>query len=218
VSEERKDQIIKLLTTNGAMGVNALAKALNAPTSTIQKYLHNQSYFKINDSKKWDLPEKVFGEVKNNQLELLSNVAYNSIALIRTNVEELLLNIDNALSPLQTLQRDIKRFQPPVAKSSDVGFNSLPRKWQDIVENLHQFPTVIKSKKNTTNPEMYKLLTNVNWYDLVLEVGLSYFRDTLSTDIYDVLLGQNDQLSEESIETLKEYQIGQAEMSDNSDM
>lgn len=218
VSEERKDQITKLLSTNGAMGVNAIAKALNAPTSTIQKYLHSQSYFKINDSKKWDLPEKVMSDVKSNQLELLASVSKNSIALLRTNLEELLINVDNALAPLTTLERDIKRFQPSVAKTSDVGFNSLPKKWQEIIENLQQFPTVIKSKKNTTNPEYYELLLNTNWWELVIEMGLSYFRDTLSTDIYDLLLGQSEQLSEDSLETIKEYQIGRPEKSDNSDM
>ena len=74
------------------------------------------------------------------------------------------------------------------------GLKSLPAKWQEIIESMQQLPLIIRNKKNTTNPEYHELLADVNWYDLVLEMGLVYFRDVLSTGIYDVLLGQSEHL------------------------
>jgi hypothetical protein len=203
VGEERKDQITKVLSSKGALGVNALARETGINVSTLQKYLISQSYFRQNERKQWDLPERVTSDIRHNQLEMLATVAEGSIGLIRANVEELLINIDNALSPLKTLKRDIARIQLPVAQSVNVQIHPL---FQDILDKLEQMPAILKSGKDKVNPEMYDILVNTDWHKLVLEMGSLYFSNTISGEIYNLILGETDILSEDALTTVKEYQ------------
>src|ERR1043165_198534 len=48
--------IEKLVQGKGPMGVNAIARELDLPTSSVQKWLDRQRYFEKTSSRKWDLP------------------------------------------------------------------------------------------------------------------------------------------------------------------
>jgi hypothetical protein len=203
VTDERKSEIIKVLSSKGALGVNALAREIDLNVSTLQKYLHNQSYFRMNENKKWDLPERVTSDLRVNQLENLATITEASITLIRSNLEELLINVDNALSPIKTLKRDIARISPSVAQSVNVQIHPL---FQDILDKLDQMPAILKSGKDRVNTEIYDILVNTDWHRLVIEMGSLYFTNTISGEIYNLILGETDSLSEDALTTIKEYQ------------
>ncbi len=221
MTDKYRDVILELINKHGALGVNAIQRETDIPLSTLHKYLHNQNYFRQNTAKKWDLPENVQSEIKADTVSLYVNQLETSIQILRTQLDDIVHSATNLLVPAESIKKAIAHIQHPVANSSDVGNKRLPTKWRDIIEKIEELPKVIKSKKNTTTTEYYDLLRNVDWYELIIEMGLSYFRDVLSTEIYDVLLGQSSELSDDALENLKEYQIGQPELTvitDNSDM
>lgn len=79
------DPIFKLISEREeALGVNEIAKGTELPLSTIQKYLSTQqSYFRKNEDRKWDLPEKVMSDITDSSLLLAVNVLENSILLMK---------------------------------------------------------------------------------------------------------------------------------------
>jgi hypothetical protein len=203
VSEERKDQIIAVLSEKGALGVNALARELSIPLSTLQKYLHSQNYFRMNESKKWDLPERVTTDLKANTMTLMLNSLETAILLIQSQIEESRQAVANALVPVESLKRGFKSIQHPVAESGTVG---LPPKWSEALDMLAKFPEIIKSRKDKLSEENYNILRNVDWHYLYLDMGANYFINALSGEIYNLILGETDNLSEDALTTIKEYQ------------
>lgn len=202
MSEERKDQILRVLSEKGALGVNALAREIGVPLSTLQKYLHNQNYFRMNDSKKWDLPERVTTDLKTNTMTLMLNSLETAILLVQSQIDETRQSIANALVPVESLKRGFKNIQLPVAESGNVGLHP---KWSEALDMLVKFPDIIKTRKDNLSEENYDLLRNVDWYHLYLDMGANYFINVLSGDIYNLLLGETDNLSEDTLTTIKEY-------------
>jgi DNA-binding Lrp family transcriptional regulator len=204
--DKYKDDILRLINQNGAMGVNALSRELNIPLSTLQKYLHRQNYFKLNEYKKWDLPENVIGEVKSNSLVLMANVAENSILLLKSQLEEMLLSVNNALVPIETIRRGINSFSPSVADNKSGQSDIDPR-----LVNIHSMKGKLSDifKKQRANiPEEYQtLLFNFDYVGLVLKEGDDYVKNFLESDIYELLVGKVQELTEDTIEILKVNQI-----------
>lgn len=202
--DKYKDDIIKLISKNGPMGVNALQRELEVPLSTLQKYMHRQTYFKINDDKKWDLPENVVADIKSNTLELMTNVVQNNILLLKSQLEEMQLTLDNSLVPINTLKRGISTISAPVAvKSSSSDIDPRLVHFNDAYNTLKR---IIKDKKANIPEEYSELLNNFDYIGLMLKEGEEYTREFLDSDIYELLMGKEDKLSEDTITILKENQ------------
>lgn len=203
MTDERKSEITRVLAQKGALGVNALAREIGLNVSTLQKYLHNQSYFRINESKKWDLPERVTSDLRVNQLESLATVTEASITLVRSNIEELLINVDNALAPLKILKRDIGRIPPSVANSGTINLHPAI---SSLLENVAKYPEILKSKKDALSQENYELLQNVDWIPLILDMGRDFMTEVIDPEVYRLILGETTELSEDALIPLKKYQ------------
>lgn len=50
------NEIFKLLDSHSDIGVNEIARKLDTPVATIQRFLVRQNYFIRNDRRKWQLP------------------------------------------------------------------------------------------------------------------------------------------------------------------
>lgn len=203
--DKYKDDILILIKQHGPLGVNSLSKSLNIPLSTLQKYMHRQSYFKINEDRKWDLPENVISDIKSNTLSLMTNVVENNLLLLKAQMEEMALLLDNSLVPISTLKRGIDNITTPVADSSDKT-TKIDQRLLDIDDVSHKIYTVIKRQKDNI-PDIYKnLLNNFDYVGMVLSLGEKLATDMIADEIYTLLTGKNTTLSEEMVETLKEYQ------------
>lgn len=208
MADKYRDLIIPLLQENGPLGVNALSKALNAPLSSLQQYLHRQSYFKINEDRKWDLPENVESVVKNTSLQLMTSVVDTNIKLLKSQLEETLLTLSNVTTPLDTLKRGIGNITTPVANK--VNIHPVLVKLDTNIKNTY----IVFAKYISKVPEEYKeLLKNVDLYKLSTEMGTRVVNGEFNADITSLFLERSTELSEDTIELLKEYQKGQA--SDN---
>jgi hypothetical protein len=203
MTETRQDLIMAIIEENGPQGVNALSKALDIPLSTMQKYLHNQKYFKLNDQRKWDLPQNVQTEVKADTLALQVNVLETSILLIKSQLAEITHSVETSLEPMNALKRNISNYRPSVANTSQ---SELPPRVKKLLEILDTLPKLIKSNKSNLSDETYQLLIKTRWVDLIIDNGSRYLNSVIEPALHDVLLGEKDELSEDALITIKEYQ------------
>jgi len=205
MTDKYKDDILKLISEKGPLGVNAIQRELGYPLSTLQKYLHKQSYFKINDDKKWDLPENHVADIKSNTLSIMTDLIETNIKLIQSQVEEIQQSLHSALSPISTLKRGVSALTLPVADKSTNIPNIHPLLFESD-KNIQTALMVIKKYVQKV-PEKYQdLLKNVDLYKLVIEMGSIYLNSTFNSEIASLLLEKTDELSDDMIQVLKNYQ------------
>lgn len=206
MTDRYRDDITKLIATNGAMGVNELQRALNVPLSTLQNYLtKQQNYFKKTENKKWDLPENVESEVKTNTLGLMANGAENAVLLLQSQMSEIQLSITNVLTTIGTLKRGVNNvITPPVAdKASNELLN---HRWiSQMITDLEQLALILKKKMSDIPEEYHNLLGNTDWPRLMVERGNIYFKEELSGAIADLILKNSTELPDDVLRVLKEY-------------
>lgn len=210
MTKKYHDEIYSLIQTNGPMGVNELQKELNIPLSTLQHYLtKQQNFFKKNENRKWDLPENIQNEVKTNVLELMVNGAENAVLLLQSQVSEIQLSIENVLTTVNTVKRGITNLSiPPVADKSDKSSNIHPRATK-MMENATLIEKAIKQHISKIPEEYVEILKNVDWIELSLDMGSIYFQNTLGPEITQLIVGDADTLTEETLITLEKYQKGE---------
>lgn len=201
--ERYKDDILKLITTNGPMGVNALQRHLDVPTSTLQKYLHRQTYFKLNDDRKWDLPENVIGEIKTNTLSLMANVVENSLLVLQSQMEEMQHALSNTLAPMQTLKKGVNNIAVGVADKGNIDID--PRLVK-VSEEANKYLQIVKAQRANIPEEHKEIIFNFDLIALVLKEGQEYVRETVMDELSEILIGKSSSLSEELVQTLKENQ------------
>lgn len=199
------DPIFNAITQAGeALGVNTIAKETDLPLSTIQKYLSSQQhYFRKTTDRKWDLPEKVNADITSDSLVLAVNVLENSILLFQSQLAEVQNSVSNLLVPTNTLKTGIQNKVYPVANSSPKVESELLR---IILEKVDKLPGIIKKKKDNFSDEYFKLLSNTNWLDLMLDMGNNYAKEVIEPALYDLVLGNTLELDEGVLTTIKEYQ------------
>lgn len=205
MTDQYHANIFALISEKGPMGVNALARELNTPVSNMQRYLHKQKYFRMNDNKKWDLPNNVMGDIKNTSLVLAADVLESSVMLLRTQLEEMSQYIENVINPLNTIKRGVKAFGPAAGAVADK--SDISNEYMLYVDN--EIQTLMKATKKYVGvcPEEYQeMLMNVDWYHLVMDLGFKYVKEYISPELGDLFLEKTDKLSEDTIDVLKEYQ------------
>lgn len=196
------DEILQYITEHGETGVNILAKELNLPLSTMQRYLERQTYFRKTINRKWDLPDNVESDIKSNTMTLMIESVENAVKLLNSQLDEIQSNVQNALMPISTLKRAVNSLNTPVAGNSD----EVTPIMIDTDKKIKTTYTVFKKYKDRI-PEGYtELILNVDMHRLTVEMGTIFTNADFSTDISSLLLGQIDELPEDTIEILKEYQ------------
>jgi hypothetical protein len=196
------DPIYAYITEHGETGVNVLAKELDAPLSSLQRYLERQTYFKKTVNRKWDLPTNVDTDIKTNTVSLMVDSVENALLVLNAQLTEIQSSVQNALYPVKTLKRAVSTMVAPVAGNS----TKVDKRLMDIEENGDKIHNVIKKQKDKI-PDNYKdLLFNMDYIGLVLSMGESYVTELLSTDVYAILAGSGTELPEETIEVLKQHQ------------
>jgi hypothetical protein len=205
-TDEKKELILAVLRDKGAMGVSTLAKEVGLPVSTIHRYLHDQNYFKLNERRRWDLPERVQTETNGNTLTLMVSGLENAILFLKAQLEEVRNSVDGLLVPTNTLKKGITNFsiEPalPVAIPSK---RAIPERIETLLETLDNLPKIIRSRKDFVKPETYEMLRKVEWLDLMLDYGKKALDDIINPELQDVLLGNQEEFSEDVLGILKEY-------------
>jgi hypothetical protein len=199
MNEQLNSDIRRLIEANGAMGVNQLAKALNMPLSTMQKYLDKQqTYFKKNHARKWVLPEmsvsadmshvsESYGSIIDSQLSSMNVLIETLMSQFRATVTLLESNKGNAPS----VAAPVLDVHPQMAKAD---------------KNIKDTYIVFKKYVGKCPEEYRDLLKNVDLYRLSLEMGSIYLNGVFNDEITDLFLERGYVLSEEVISVLKTYQ------------
>jgi hypothetical protein len=200
VSNDRFYPLIHaLLEQHGALGVNYLAKELNVPISTLQKYLDkDQNYFKKNQSRKWVLP----GTAVSTDMSVVSNNFSNVIDSQLMSMEALITTLMSQFRATVTLIESNKGSHAPVANKSV----NIRQRLIDLDEEANKVEAVIKKQKSNIPEEYINLLLNFDYVSFVLTVGHKYAVETLSTDIYGILSGKDTELNEETVDHIKDHQ------------
>jgi hypothetical protein len=210
VIDKYKDDILALITKNGPMGVNALQRELNVPLSTLQKYMHRQRYFRINEDKKWDTPENVTSDIQSNTLDLMVNSVENTIMLLSAQLEEIQQTTKNALIPISTLKRGVKNLSPTVANRPQSANNGEVDPFLLELDKVLKDGYVLYKKYVKVCPEEYQnLISNVDLVRLTVELGSTFVTNEISPELSALFLEKSTTLSEDTIEYLKMYQKGQ---------
>lgn len=206
-SDKYYDDILALITERGELGVNVIARELNAPLSTMQRYLEKQTYFRKTVNRKWDVPDNVDSNLKSNTMSLMVTSVETALLLIDSQMAELQSSIQNALLPVNTLKRNMDSFIAPVADKSGKSV-IIDDRLLKIDNEANKVYDIIKKQKDNI-PDIYKeMLFNLDYVGMVLGMGEVYAIELLSTDVYAILAGNGDTLPEETIEAIKEYQKG----------
>ncbi|HEY0769776.1 MAG TPA: hypothetical protein VGD31_05535, partial [Sphingobacteriaceae bacterium] len=108
------DRVLELIKEKGPLGVNELAKALSVPVTTLQRQLHNQSFFKLNNNKKWDLATNVANETVNESLKDFDSVIQSQLDGINALFGMLSSNINSTITLLSSQKALIR----PVADTT----------------------------------------------------------------------------------------------------
>lgn len=198
--------IENLLKVNGSMGVNAIARELDMPTSSVQKWLERQRYFVKNEKRQWELPDtknttttrQINGELR----EVIDAQLLTIQRLHRTLADQLEATVDfikdYELTPPQVIEKE--KEATPVA---DVD----PRLIQ-LQEDAKKLKEIFNKKDIKSNiPDEYKAL--LNGYDhvgLILKEGKDFATKFLEDEIFSLLSGRIAILSEETVDILKENQ------------
>lgn len=205
--EERKDEILHIINEKGPQGVNALATALGVPLSTMQKYLHNQKYFRINDKRRWDLPENVQADIGAQALALMVTGIETSILLLQTQLDEARIAADNLLVPTSSLKKALTAFKVPARPSvAKEDTRVIPERLNLILDTLENLPKIIKKRKEFVSEEVYNLLMSTDWLNLMLDNGKKVVDSVINPELQDVLLGEKSEFSEDVLSILLEYQ------------
>lgn len=202
------DDILQIITDKGPQGVTALAKELNAPSSSIQKYLEKQqNYFKRNVNRKWDLPENVDEEhqntLKTTQTAMLGQSVASQANMLKEQIEVLLGISDTLAHQADILSNSVvnAKTAQPVAKAPE-----LPKLIQDTLTSSEMLIKLVKQQMSNI-PEVYQdMLTNVNWVRLLCNEGTKYFDNEVSPELSPILTGESTTFTDEIRDVLLEYQ------------
>lgn len=204
IEEKYHDPILAVIKKNGPMGVNAIAKAIDMPLSSVQKYLDRQDYFKKTSDRKWDLPENVTENlvtaIETNRLQLIAQSLNTQSLLVGNSVDLFVSSINDLLKQISNIIPALESYKAPVANDKTV--SPLLLKLQETVS---QIPLIINKNKRKLSPDYLELLTGVNWLELVINKGSIYFEENVSTEIAELLTEQREELSDEVVEVISQY-------------
>jgi len=203
------EPILSFITRNGESGVNEIAKATGIPLSTTQKYLEKQSYFKKTVRRKWDLPQNVTEEfestIESNRLALLSSALETQALLINQQVELLQNAFEQMVTQIQTIKPLLENHRPPVANKNNSTID-MDSRLINVIDNWTKLKNLFKKQKDVIPEEYRDLFFNLDYVGFVLKDGVEYVTKFLEDNTYEVLVGKNKVLDEDTISILKENQ------------
>lgn len=180
------------------MGVNALAKATNIPLSSMQHYLHKQSYFKMNSQRKWDLPDRVLTNNINEAFGEVDTVIQQQVAGI-SSLATMLITQVNATVALLSAQKPI---MAPVANKTE----EIHPKLRELNKRLKSTEDVFKKFVKVCPEEYQDLIKNLDLYELSIVEGSKSLESSFSNELTLLFTEQATELSDETLVLLTKYQ------------
>jgi hypothetical protein len=206
LSNLSKETIASTLVQKGPLGVTQLATELDLPVSTLHRYLTNQKYFKQTENRKWDIPENFEVATELNTLTKMANNVHASVDLLLAQHEDLTLRITGALDALKILMKGIETFDEKRATKSNKEHPVADSRLVDMDKGSKSLREAVKQNKSNIPSEYYELLYNYDFISHVLTTGRDIAKDFLEKELAPIILDGDLELSEETVETLKEYQ------------
>lgn len=197
-TDQYHSQILALIEKNGALGVNAISNSTNIPLSTVQKYMHRQSYFKMNSHKKWDLPENIVANEVNASLSNFDTLIASNLTGITSLSEMLITQIKSAITLLSTQ----KPVYATVADRS-VKLDEHMDRLNIFINNLQK---AIKEHMSNVPEDYLDLMRNLDISKMCIYEGLEHMTSEHLRDITDLLLGDRDILTDDSLKMIEKYQ------------
>ncbi len=196
------EDVERLIRERGeALGVNAIAQALEVPVATMQKRLEKSKFVKT-PQRKWDIPENAVLSTSNQ--EAYANALDSHISAIKAYTDILVNTLDTATTLIST-QRVLA---PSVAEVSSLGTNNTPKldkRLEDVIENIRLLPKMIKEHINKFPEEYHALLGNMDYMDAFIQIGRVGL-NTLMNELNEIILEDREFLSDEALTMLKRYQ------------
>lgn len=196
-------QIKGLIQKHGALGVNTLSKELDAPLSTIQRYMHKQSYFKMNSKRKWDLPDNIAASDTKESVNNFDTVIDSQLTGLTTLSDLLIAQVKSTITLLTTQRPAYTAVAALPDKSSNIEpiFIEKDKALKEMYAVFKKFIPVV--------PEEYKdLLKNVDLARLLVEKGTIFFNGDFSVEISDLFMESSNDLSDDTVKLLEEYRKG----------
>lgn len=197
MSNDSLHPVIKaLLEKHGAMGVNQLAKELDIPLSTMQKYLDKQqNYFKKNHARKWVLPDSL----ANSEMSVATENYTQIISSQITTIDTLINTLTSQFKATLALMEANKPNSAPVAVNHHPSIDKLLKFSETMSKALKQY-------KNNIPEEYQDLVFNLDITDMCVNEGMNYINGN-SNELTSLLLGEVDTLSDETLKILESYQL-----------
>jgi ACT domain-containing protein len=192
-------EIKALLEKHGAMGVNQLAKELDIPLSTMQKYLDkDQTYFKKNQARKWVLPETSVNTDLNVVSSNYANVIDSQLMSMNALIETLMSQFRATITLIETN----KPRNAPVAGIAPNIDPQVLKLDKTIKDNYALFKKYVK-----VVPEEYQdLIKNLDLARLTAERGTLHVKGEFGKEIAALMLEKITELSHDTLVVLEEYQ------------
>jgi hypothetical protein len=191
-------EIRALIEKEGALGVNALSKAINVPLSTVQKYMHRQSYFKMNSQRKWDMPDKIATETIQSTVNNFETVIESQVTGITSLSDMLVAQIKSTI----TLLSAQKGLSPSVAvTSSDIHPEIL-----ELDKKAREMQMIFNKYVGKCPEEYRDLIKNLDIFRLIKEKGTIFLNEGFNVEITSLFLEKSVDLSNEVLKVLEEYQ------------
>ncbi len=191
--------IRKYLEENGPTGVNELSKAVNIPLSTLQYYLDKkQTYFKKNNQRKWVLPETHVSAEISVVSDKLDGIIDSQLSSINVLVNTLMSQFNATV----TLLQQQKMQSTPVAEIP----RKLDKRLITMQEDAEKVYSIFKAKKSDIPEEYRSLILNLDYIGLVLTYGFNFTLNLLENEIYSLVAGKDNTLTDETINIIKECQ------------
>jgi hypothetical protein len=207
MTDKYYDLIHPLLTEKGELGVNEIARAIDLPLSSVQKYLERQNHFKKTERRKWDLPDRVNSDIKSDTLSLMVTSVETQLLLLKAQLADITQNVENSLIPIDTLKRGVNSIQTPVAGKTD----KVPDIDPELLimdKKVKDLYAVFKRFVGKCPEEYQDLLKNLNIGKIIVEKGFDYLSGSFNVELSSLFLEKETELSEDVLSVLKAYQKG----------
>lgn len=208
-ADEISARLAALFTELGPLGVTEIAKHTGITTSTLQRFLHNQKYYKMGEGKKWDFPKPKSNRAKLDFIGTQAELVDTAIRVLLTHIEDLKGQVEYTFPAIEALRKELGRLEIADNSSANPAPIQIPginKQMIELHENIRLMSEVFKKYAPTCPEEYQDIIANVDLYTLTLSLGKIYVNEEFNEALTDLFLKKTDVLSDAIVTVLSDYQ------------
>ncbi len=189
------NQVLEIIERRGAQGVTELAKLLNVPSTSLQRWLGRQDFFVQMDNRKWNLPGAAVHGIFDKTETQFYGVLDSQINAVKATSELLFAQLDS----VQTMMKAQKPKGSMAGLNMDKRFGELQAKIGDLTRSF-------KGYLPDAPEEFRELIAKMDLVGIALTKGTEYTNEVFIPSITSLLLGKTSLLDKEAVILLEKYQ------------